>query len=92
MGLEGVATSIQTGFGSTLEARESFGYGKEGFIIQEYVSLPIAYNYYYVIGSWLVGGLEDGEAAGVIIRGDRLRITGRYCLIIPHIVSDQGIV
>ncbi|CCI28988.1 conserved hypothetical protein [Microcystis aeruginosa PCC 9809] len=92
LGLEGVATSIQTGFGSTLEARESFGYGKEGFIIQEYVSLPIAYNYYYVIGSWLVGGLEDGEAAGVIIRGDRLRITGRYCLIIPHIVSDQGIV
>lgn len=45
-----------------------------------------------MIGSWLVGGLENGTAAGVIIRGDRHRITGRYCLIIPHIVSDQGIV
>lgn len=45
-----------------------------------------------IIGSWLVGGLENGTAAGVIIRGDRHRITGRYCLIIPHIVSDQGIV
>jgi glutathionylspermidine synthase len=34
----------------------------------------------------------DGEAAGVIIRGDTSRITGRHCLIIPHIVSDTGLV
>ncbi|MFM7382177.1 MAG: glutathionylspermidine synthase family protein, partial [Microcystaceae cyanobacterium] len=92
LGLEGVGTSIETGFGSSLEARESFGYGQEGFILQEYVPLPIAQDYHYVIGSWLVGGLENGTAAGVIIRGDLHRITGRYCLIIPHIVSDQGIV
>jgi glutathionylspermidine synthase len=92
LGLEGVGTSLQTGFGSALEARETLGYGQEGFIIQEYVPLPIAQDYHYVIGSWLVGGLENGQAAGVIIRGDRHRITGRHCLIIPHIISDQEIV
>jgi glutathionylspermidine synthase len=92
LGLEGVATTLQTGLGSALEERESFGYGKEGFIVQEYVPLPCAYDYHYVIGSWLVGGLEDGEAAGIILRGDHNRITTRYCLIIPHIVADQEIV
>jgi glutathionylspermidine synthase len=92
LGLEGVGTSLQTGLGSALEERDRLGYGEEGFIVQEYVPLAIAQDYHYVIGSWLVGGLENGEAAGVIIRGDRGRITGRHCLIIPHIVSDQGII
>ena len=91
LGLEGVGTSLQTGFGSALEERESLGYGTEGFIVQEYVPLPTAYDYHYMVGSWLVGGLEDGEAAGMIIRGDQSRITGRHCLIIPHIVSDSEI-
>jgi glutathionylspermidine synthase len=86
LGLEGVATSIESGFG-TLEQKESFGYGDEGFIIQEYVELPVASGYYYTIGSWAI----DGEAAGIIIRGDRSKITGRHCLIIPHIVSDHGL-
>ncbi len=92
LGLEGVGTSLQTGLGASVEERESFGYGKEGFIVQEYVPLPVAYDYHYMIGSWLVGGLDNGEAAGIILRGDKNRITGRYCLIIPHIVSDQEIV
>ena len=91
LGLEGVGTSLQTGLGSALEERESLGYGTEGFIVQEYVPLPTAYDYHYMVGSWLVGGLEDGEAAGMIIRGDQSRITGRQCLIIPHIVSDSEI-
>mgnify|MGYP006275029139 CR=1 FL=1 len=89
MGLEGVATSIHDGQESLLEKKDSLGYGHEGFIIQEFIPLPSAYGYYYVLGSWLVGGLEDGEPAGVIIRGDQSLITGRYCLIIPHIVSDK---
>jgi glutathionylspermidine synthase len=91
LGLEGVGTSIQTGLGSAVEERESFGYGQEGFIVQQYFPLPTAYDYHYMVGSWLVGGLGEGEAAGVIIRGDRSRITGRHCLIIPHIVSDREI-
>lgn len=92
LGLEGVGTSLQTGLGAAVEERETLGYGKEGFIVQDYVPLPTAYGYHYMIGSWLVGGLENGEAAGIILRGDTNRITGRYCLIIPHIVSDQEIV
>jgi glutathionylspermidine synthase len=85
LGLEGVAISIETGYGA-IEQRETFGYGTEGFIIQEYIELPIAYDYHYVIGSWAI----DGAAAGVIIRGDTSKITGRHCLIIPHIISDDG--
>jgi glutathionylspermidine synthase len=86
LGLEGVAISIETGFGA-IEQKESFGYGAEGFIIQEYIELPEAFGYYYTIGSWAI----DGEAAGIIIRGDTSKITGRHCLIIPHIVSNHGL-
>ncbi|PSB57143.1 glutathionylspermidine synthase family protein [Chamaesiphon polymorphus] len=86
LGLEGVAVSIESGFGS-LEQKESFGYGAEGFIIQEYIELPQAFDYHYAIGSWSI----DGAAAGIIIRGDTSKITGRHCLIIPHIVSDNGL-
>ena len=86
LGLEGVGISIETGFGS-LEQKESFGYGAEGFIIQEYIELPEAFGYHYMIGSWVI----DGTAAGIIIRGDTSKITGRHCLIIPHIVSNDGL-
>ena len=86
LGMEGVAISIETGVGE-LEKREAFGYGKEGFIIQEYVELAEAFGYYYMLGSWAI----DGYAAGVIIRGDTNRVTGRHCLIIPHIVSNDGL-
>ncbi len=86
LGLEGVAISIETGFGA-LEQKDSFGYGAEGFIIQEYIELPAAFGYYYTIGSWVI----DDAAAGIIIRGDTSKITGRHCLIIPHIVSDGGL-
>jgi glutathionylspermidine synthase len=86
LGLEGVAISIETGFGA-VEAKESCGYGAEGFIIQAYIELPTAFGYHYVVGSWAI----DGEAAGIIIRGDTSKITGRHCLIIPHIVSNDGL-
>jgi glutathionylspermidine synthase len=86
LGQEGVAISIESGFGA-LEQKESFGYGSEGFIIQEYIELPEAFGYHYVMGSWAI----DGAAAGVIIRGDTSKITGRHCLIIPHIVSNDGL-
>ncbi len=86
LGMEGVGISIETGVGE-LEKRETYGYGSEGFIIQEYVELAQAFGYYYMIGSWAV----DGDAAGVVIRGDTSRVTGRHCLIIPHIVSNDGL-
>ena len=83
MGMEGVGISIETGVGP-IEKQDAMGYGKEGFIIQEYVELPEAFGYHYMIGSWSV----DGNAAGIILRGDTSRITGRHCLIIPHIIAD----
>lgn len=86
LGLEGVATSIESGVGA-LETKESFGYGDEGFIIQEYTELPVANGYSYMVGSWVI----NDEAAGIIIRGDTSKITGRHCLIIPHIVSNNGL-
>jgi glutathionylspermidine synthase len=85
LGFEGVGISIESGYGS-LEEKQSFGYGAEGFIIQDYIPLPEAFGYHYVVGSWSV----DGTAAGIIIRGDTNKITGRHCLIVPHIVSDEG--
>ncbi|MEO1341920.1 MAG: glutathionylspermidine synthase family protein [Cyanobacteria bacterium J06635_13] len=84
IGAEGVAVSIELG-GSQLEKRDSLGYGTDGFIVQEYVKLPEAFGYHYMIGSWEV----DGEAAGIILRGDKSLITGRNCLIIPHIIADH---
>lgn len=86
LGLEGVGISIETE-GYKLEKRDTRGYGAEGFVIQEYIELPQAFDYYYTVGSWVI----NGEAAGIIIRGDTSRITGRHCLIIPHIVSDDGL-
>lgn len=86
LGAEGVGISIEMGVGA-LEQRDRLGYGSEGFIIQEYVELPQAFGYHYMVGSWSV----NGEAAGVILRGDTSRITGRNCLIIPHIVSDHDL-
>ena len=84
IGAEGVAVSIELG-GSQLEKRDALGYGADGFIVQEYAKLPEAFGYHYMIGSWEV----DGEAAGIILRGDKSLITGRNCLIIPHIIGDR---
>jgi glutathionylspermidine synthase len=84
LGMEGVGISIESGMGS-LDQRETLGYGNEGYIIQEYVELPQALGYHYMIGSWVM----DGAASGIILRGDTSKITGRHCLIIPHIVSDH---
>lgn len=86
LGAEGVGISIETGVGE-LEKKEMMGYDKEGFIVQEYIELPQAKDYYYMVASWSV----DGEPVGLIIRGDTKRITGRNCLIIPHIISDEGL-
>ncbi|MFM2431255.1 MAG: hypothetical protein RLZZ511_2468 [Cyanobacteriota bacterium] len=83
LGCEGAGITIETGMG-TLEERPDFGHREMGCIIQEYAELPQAYGYHYMIGSWCV----DGVAAGMILRGDTSRITGRNCLIIPHIISD----
>ncbi len=84
LGMEGVGISIELGAGA-VEKRPTHGYGEEGFIIQEYIELPQAFDYYYMVGSWVI----DDTAAGIILRGDTSQITGRHCLIIPHIVAED---
>jgi glutathionylspermidine synthase len=86
LGMEGVGTSIEIGMG-TLEQRTAMGYGTEGYIHQDYIELPQAFGYHYMVGSWVI----NDEPAGIILRGDTSRITGRHCLIVPHIVSDDGL-
>lgn len=86
LGMEGVGLSIEVGMGA-LEQRAAMGYGTEGYIHQEYIELPQAFGYHYMVGSWVI----NDEPAGIILRGDTSRITGRHCLIIPHIISDDGL-
>ncbi len=86
LGLEGVGISIEAGVGA-LEKRDAMGYGGEGYIYQEYIELPQAWGYHYMVGSWVI----NDEPAGIVLRGDTSRITGRHCLIIPHIVSNDGL-
>ncbi|NJN29271.1 MAG: glutathionylspermidine synthase family protein [Synechococcales cyanobacterium RM1_1_8] len=87
IGHEGVGISILDPAVGDIEAKPALGYGEEGYILQEFFELPVAalgqQRQHYMIGAWSV----DGEAAGIVIRGDGSRITGRYCTIIPHIVA-----
>ncbi|HEY9626336.1 MAG TPA: glutathionylspermidine synthase family protein [Coleofasciculaceae cyanobacterium] len=90
VGLEGVGVSIETGdaIAGAVHARETMGYEREGFIIQKYQELPEYFGYHFVVGSWIVGDTP----AGLILRGDTNPITGRHCLIVPHIVSDSVLI
>ncbi len=87
IGHEGVGVAIANPSIGKVEAKAAQGYGKEGYILQEFFELPVAsfgqQKQHYMVGAWSV----DGEAAGIVIRGDGSRITGRYCTIIPHIVA-----
>lgn len=87
VGLEGVGVSIETGdfVAGAVHTREAMGYDREGFIIQSYQPLPEYFGYHFVVGSWIVGDTPSG----IVLRGDTNPITGRHCLIVPHIVSDR---
>jgi glutathionylspermidine synthase len=89
-GQEGVGISIETGdqVAGAAYARESRGYDREGFIIQAYQELPEYFGYHFVVGSWMVGD----KPSGIIMRGDTNPITGRHCLIVPHVVSDRLVI
>ncbi len=89
IGLEGVAVEIKLG-GLELEKRNSFGYGEEGFIVQEYAPLPTAGYLHYMIGSWLIDDESGANAAGIVVRADPSPITGRHCVIVPHIIAGSG--
>ncbi|MFZ4761783.1 MAG: glutathionylspermidine synthase family protein [Alphaproteobacteria bacterium] len=55
-------------------------YGAEGYVTQEYFSLPVFDGNYPIIGSWVVAS----QAAGMGIREDSSRITSDSARFIPH--------
>lgn len=63
--------------------RNSGECGDEGFIRQAYFELPMHGNYHLVVGSWIV----DSVAAGIGVRADESKITGRGALFVPHYVT-----
>ena len=58
-------------------------YGKEGFVFQEYFSLPDFENNYPVIGSWVIGQ----EPAGIGIRESSSIITNNMSRFVPHFIE-----
>jgi glutathionylspermidine synthase len=54
------------------------------FVVQSYAPLSEYRDFNLVIGSWVIGD----EPAGVSVRADRSKITGRNALFVPHYVVD----
>lgn len=57
----------------------------EPCIIQAYTPLQTYRDFHLVIGSWVV----DGEPAGLCIRADQSKITGRNALFVPHYLTSS---
>lgn len=70
-----VTISSETGMEET-----SGGYGAEGYVYQQYHSLPVFDGNRMVIGSWIIGD----ESAGIGIREDISKVTGNGSRFVPH--------
>jgi glutathionylspermidine synthase len=55
-------------------------YGEEGFVYQQFATLPDFEGNYPIIGSWIIGG----EAAGMGIRESNGLITNNTSRFVPH--------
>lgn len=58
-------------------------YGSEGFVFQEYASIPVFKDNYPVIGSWVIGC----EPAGIGIRETKSIITDNLSRFVPHVIE-----
>lgn len=58
-------------------------YGSEGYIFQEYVTIPSFKGNYPVIGSWVIGC----EPAGIGIRETKTLITDNLSRFVPHVIG-----
>lgn len=79
--------SVQTmSLACTESAQTVFVSGTESVqnIVQTYTPLPTYRDYFLVIGSWVVGD----EPAGISVRADRSKITGRNALFVPHYITE----
>lgn len=59
-------------------------YGKEGYIFQEFFSLPEFRGNFPVIGSWIIGQ----EPAGIGIREAKSLVTDNSSRFIPHLIEE----
>jgi glutathionylspermidine synthase len=59
-------------------------YGAEGYIYQEYHSLPEFSGKFAVLGSWVVAG----RAAGIGMRESASRVTDEWAQFCPHIIDS----
>ena len=59
-------------------------YGDEGYIVQEFHSLPNFDGYFPVLGCWVVAG----QPAGLGIRESRQLITTEDGDFVPHVILD----
>jgi glutathionylspermidine synthase len=59
-------------------------YGDEGYIVQEFHSLPNFDGYFPVLGCWVVAG----QPAGLGIRESRQLITTEDSDFVPHVILD----
>lgn len=80
-GREGGGVTIVDAVGTSSAVEESDEY-RDGFVLQEYVKLPMHNDFNLVVGSWLVGS----HPAGIGVRADRNKVTGRGALFVPHYV------
>jgi glutathionylspermidine synthase len=55
-------------------------YGAEGFVYQQYATIPKFENRFATIGAWIVGD----EPAGIGIREDATPITMNTSQFVPH--------
>jgi len=74
--------NIEIHRGTEIIAQTDGEYGEEGFIYQEFFSLPSNDRNYPIIGSWIIGG----ESAGMGIRESRSLITDNLSRFIPHLI------
>lgn len=80
-GREGGGVTIVDAEG-TLSVVEGSDEYRDGFVRQDYVKLPMHNDFNLVVGSWLV----DSRPAGIGVRADRNKVTGRGALFVPHYV------
>jgi glutathionylspermidine synthase len=73
---------LQNGLNSGILPGSSYdeSYNRNGYIIQQWVDLPLIEGMRPVIGSWVIGD----EAAGIGIREDANIITGNDSHFVPH--------
>jgi glutathionylspermidine synthase len=76
--------NVEVRRGGQLVDRVEGGYGAEGYVLQQAVSIPHLGGGYVVLGSWLVAS----EPCGLGVRESDAPITGNDARFLPHVILD----